>query len=36
VLKAIKEKHAINILESKYIVGFPQGGDQLFSALITL
>jgi 16S rRNA (cytosine967-C5)-methyltransferase len=36
VLKVIKEKHEVNILESKYIVGFPQGGDQLFTALITL
>ena len=36
VLDAVKNSHAIKVLEQKYFIGFPHRGDQLFAALITL
>ncbi len=36
VLEAIKNSHPIKVLEQKYFIGFPNRGDQLFAALITL
>ncbi len=36
VLEALSEKHPVNILKQQYFMGYPQRGDQLFAALITL
>jgi 16S rRNA (cytosine967-C5)-methyltransferase len=36
VLEALSEKHPVNILKQQYFIGYPQRGDQLFAALITL
>lgn len=36
VLTCIQQSHDIKILEQKYCIGFPHGGDQLFASLITL
>ena len=36
VLNELVEKHAIKVLKQQYFIGYPQRGDQLFAALITL
>lgn len=36
VLEALKHSKTIKVLEQKYFIGFPNRGDQLFAALITL
>jgi 16S rRNA (cytosine967-C5)-methyltransferase len=36
VLEVLAAKHPVNILKQQYFIGYPQRGDQLFAALITL